>query len=62
MFLLIRLIPQIAELPTPAQWRQSREDLNLEISARKQADAKNAVLAAIVAFRMTQLSAKRRKA
>jgi PAS domain S-box-containing protein len=34
-FLLLRLIPQIAELPTPAQWRQSSE--------------KDSLLAAIVA-------------
>jgi PAS domain S-box-containing protein len=48
-FLLLRILPQIAELPTPAQWRQSGEDLKVEIDARKHAEETNSLLAAIVA-------------
>jgi PAS domain S-box-containing protein len=47
--LLIRILPQITELPNPTRWRQSSEDLKVEIDARQQAEATNALLAAIVA-------------
>jgi PAS domain S-box-containing protein len=45
--LLNRLIPRIAGLPTPAQWRQSKEELQAQTEARKLAEEKNELLAAL---------------
>ena len=38
-FLLIRLLPKIAKLPSPDQWRLSNEVMVAEISQRKKAEA-----------------------
>jgi PAS domain S-box-containing protein len=38
--LLIRIIPRIATLPSPEQWRRANEELRMEISERKRAEAK----------------------
>ena len=47
--LLIHLIPKIAELPTPEQWRTTIEDLKSEIAAHAKSDENTALLSAIVA-------------
>jgi PAS domain S-box-containing protein len=38
--LLFRIIPEIANLPSPRQWRQSNEELKTEIASRKRAETK----------------------
>jgi PAS domain S-box-containing protein len=42
--LLFRIIPQIAELPTPEQWHRSNEELKTEILERKRAEEKFRIL------------------
>jgi len=38
--LLIRIIPRIADLPSPEQWRRSNEEMKTEIADRRRAEAK----------------------
>ncbi len=38
--LLFRIIPEIANLPSPGEWRRSIEELETEIGVRKRAEAK----------------------
>ena len=38
--LLFRLIPEIANLPSPGQWRRSNEELQIEIGERQRAEKK----------------------
>jgi PAS domain S-box-containing protein len=38
--LLFRVIPQIANMPSPEQWRRSNQELQTEIADRKRAEAK----------------------
>jgi len=41
---LLRIIPQIASLPTPEQWRRSNKELETEILERKRAEEKFRIL------------------
>ena len=52
--LLIRLLPQIASLPSPQQWRLSNDELKAEIAQRKSAEASLLLLNAELERRVDQ--------